>query len=145
MKLKIFSLKYLNILLFISFIIGVIMVSIEVLNNSAVFFLAPSELIDVNYDINKELRIGGLVQKDSIFRNSNDEVTFIVTDKKESVYVIHKGFIPNLFSEETGVIVLGKFNDKNEFISREMLTKHDENYVPLNIQEVIDENTRDIE
>ena len=77
----------------------------------------------------KKIRVGGMVKKESIFVN-NDEIKFIVTDLKNEIIVIYKGTVPNLFAEGKGVIAEGMLQDKNYFVAKRILAKHDENYMP---------------
>ena len=70
-----------------------------------------------------------MVKKESIFVN-NDEIKFIVTDLKNEIIVIYKGTVPNLFAEGKGVIAEGMLQDKNYFVAKRILAKHDENYMP---------------
>ena len=70
-----------------------------------------------------------MVKKESIYVN-NDEIKFIVTDLKNEIIVIYKGTVPNLFAEGKGVIAEGMLQDKNYFVAKRILAKHDENYMP---------------
>ena len=80
-------------------------------------------------DLSKEIRLGGMVKKNSIKVNKR-EIQFIITDLKKEILVSYKGTVPNLFLEEKGVIAEGKLKDKKFFIANRVLAKHDENYKP---------------
>ncbi|MGI4776378.1 MAG: cytochrome c maturation protein CcmE [Janthinobacterium lividum] len=99
------------------------------LRDNIVFFYPPSELHKV--DPKKLVRVGGLVKKGSIDRNNNLETEFVLTDNIAEVKVYFKGVTPALFREEQGIVASGTFTN-NLFIARELITKHDENYMPPN-------------
>ena len=100
------------------------------MEDNVLYFLSPTEIKEKqNLNLNKQIRIGGMVKKESIFVN-NDEIKFIVTDLKNEIIVIYKGTVPNLFAEGKGVIAEGMLQDKNYFVAKRILAKHDENYMP---------------
>ena len=76
-----------------------ILISIKVLEDNVLYFLSPTEINQKdNLSFKKEIRIGGMVKKDSIIVNKN-EIKFIVTDLKNEIIVSYKGTVPNLFAE----------------------------------------------
>ena len=95
----------------------------------------------VNIISNKKIRVGGMVKKDSIQQN-NREIKFILTDYKKELIVVYNGAVPNLFSEERGAVVEGKLNDKKYLIADRILAKHDENYMPPQMKEILKENAK---
>tara|TARA_B100001750_G_C15163089_1_gene425440 strand:- start:23 stop:394 length:372 start_codon:yes stop_codon:yes gene_type:complete len=103
--------------------------SLKTLKENVVYFLSPAEISKKEIDIEKKIRIGGMVKKDSLTATENS-ISFIVTDFKNEIFVNYSGSIPNLFSEGKGVVVEGKLRDKNYFIASKILAKHDENYMP---------------
>ena len=82
-----------------------------------------------------------MVKKDSVFNNS-EEIKFIITDFENEILVSYSGSTPNLFSEEKGVIAEGRLNDKKFFIAERILAKHDENYKPPELKEVLKKNAK---
>jgi|TARA_Y100000996_G_C22314665_1_gene557688 cytochrome c-type biogenesis protein CcmE len=121
-----------SLIFFLSSILLIISVflSLKVLEDNVLYFLSPTEIKEKqNLNLNKQIRIGGMVKKESIFVN-NDEIKFIVTDLKNEIIVIYKGTVPNLFAEGKGVIAEGMLQDKNYFVAKRILAKHDENYMP---------------
>ena len=70
------------------------------------------------------------------------EIKFIITDYNNEIIVSFKGSVPNLFSEEKGVIAEGELKDKKFFIASRILAKHDENYMPPELKEVIKNNVK---
>ena len=87
------------------------------------------------------VRVGGMVKKNSIQQNDK-EIQFILTDYKKEIIVVFYGSVPNLFSEERGAVVEGKLNDKKYLIAERILAKHDENYMPPQIKEILQENVK---
>ncbi len=101
-------------------------------NQNIVFFYTPSE-IKAKHIINQVMRVGGLVKKKSISKSDNELTTvFTLTDQKTDITVSFTGLLPNLFREGQGIVAKGSFDGK-KFIDEELLTKHDENYIPKEI------------
>jgi len=102
----------------------------KTLNKNLLYFKTPTEISQSeDLIIGKNLRIGGMVKKDSIVINK-ENIRFIITDLKNEIIVSYQGIVPNLFLEEKGVIAEGRFKDKKYFKARRILAKHDENYMP---------------
>jgi cytochrome c-type biogenesis protein CcmE len=120
-KIKIFSFLSLCILSGICLIL-------YILDDKITFFYTPSELENTQHN-NKEIRLGGLVKSGSIEHVSINQISFIIIDDKSQISVKYKGAVPQLFRDGQGVIVTGKLHE-NEFIARQLLTKHDEKYEP---------------
>ena len=109
------------------------------LNKNLLYFKTPTDIFnseDIN--IEKIFRVGGMVKKNSIIVNQ-EEVRFIITDFKNEISVSYKGVVPNLFSEEKGVIAEGSLKDKKFFVAKKILAKHDENYMPPELKNLIKE------
>ena len=109
------------------------------LNKNLLYFKTPTEIFnseDIN--IQRIIRVGGMVKKNSIVVNQ-EEVRFIITDLKNEISVSYQGVVPNLFSEEKGVIAEGSLKDKKFFIAKKILAKHDENYMPPELKNLIKE------
>ena len=100
------------------------------LKQNILYFKTPSEIFTVGeIKSNSKIRVGGMVKKDSIQQN-NKEIKFILTDFKNEIIVIYKGTVPNLFAEGKGVVAEGTLKDKKFFVAKQILAKHDENYMP---------------
>jgi cytochrome c-type biogenesis protein CcmE len=131
---------------FLFFIFGlsvvIVFFIIKSLNKNIIYFSSPTE-IKQREDIpfGKAMRVGGMVKKDSISINQK-EIQFIVTDFENEIIVSYSGTVPNLFAEEKGVVAEGKLSDKNFFIADRILAKHDENYMPPEIKEIIEKNVK---
>ena len=116
-------------LFFIPLSLGVFFL-MSALKSNIVYFISPSELVNSN-NINQKLRLGGLVEEDSIIINGK-LVKFKITDGNKSVLVQYNGILPDLFKEKQGVIVEGEF-DSLIFNASNLLAKHDENYIPKEV------------
>ena len=79
-----------------------------------------------------------MVKENSIQMKSN-EVNFVITDFKNEINVIYSGAVPNLFSEGKGVVAEGYLKDRNFFEASKILAKHDENYMPPEVKEALEE------
>ncbi len=103
------------------------------------FFKSPSELIVDPPEYGKRFRIGGLVEKNSINVKGDGTVLFVVTDKEASIEVTFSGILPDLFAENQGVIAAGVLKKDNLFYADEVLAKHDENYMPREVINMLKE------
>ncbi len=112
------------------------------LEENVVYFFSPTEINDKeNISFNKTIRIGGLVKKNSI-NKKNNSINFVITDLNNEIVVSYSGSIPNLFSEEKGVVAEGKLKDKKYFIAEKILAKHDENYMPPEVSEALEKTKK---
>ena len=102
------------------------------------FYKSPSQLISDNFDKELKLRVGGLVKENTFIMNGIEN-EFVITDNENEIKVVYSGVLPDLFSEGRGVIVKGKFNGKL-FIAEEVLAKHDEKYIPRELQKTLDKD-----
>ena len=121
-----------NILLVSLFSVSGISLILYSLNSNLDYFFTPTELKEQNISSDKRIKIGGMVLEGSVFRNDSN-ISFTVTDYESFVKVEFKGIVPDLFQEGSGVVALGYLNDE-VFYAEEILAKHDENYMPPNIE-----------
>ena len=121
-----------NILLVSLFSVSGISLILYSLNSNLDYFFTPTELKDQDIPSDKRIKIGGMVLEGSVFRNDSN-ISFTVTDYESFVRVEFKGIVPDLFQEGSGVVALGYLNDE-VFYAEEVLAKHDENYMPPNIE-----------
>lgn len=98
------------------------------------YFKSPTELTNSPPRFDQLIRVGGLVEGGSIKMKADGEISFLVTDQNKSIEVRYRGILPDLFSENQGVIGSGYFVE-GIFEANEILAKHDEKYMPI---EVID-------
>jgi cytochrome c-type biogenesis protein CcmE len=94
-----------------------------------VFFFTPSQVAANEAPQGRTFRIGGMVLAGSV-RRSGVEVEFVVTDTAKSIPVVYRGALPDLFREGKGVVAQGQLGTDGVFRAREVLAKHDENYMP---------------
>ena len=127
-------------ILFLSLLVVSIILSIYLilksLEKKVIYFLSPQEIQNLT-ELNKDkIRIGGMVKKKSIIVNS-DKINFIITDFKNEINVSYSGLVPNLFAEGKGVVAEGYLKDKNYFRAVKILAKHDENYMPPELKDIM--------
>jgi cytochrome c-type biogenesis protein CcmE len=112
------------------------------LNENLLYFRTPTDIsTSANIKFNQAIRLGGVVKKKSLVTTSS-EIRFIVTDYKNEIIVSYSGTVPNLFMEEKGVIAEGVLKDKKYFVADRILAKHDENYMPPNLKNVLEKNAK---
>ena len=134
-KSRIFFLSVLVILA--ALVIFVILRSLE---ENVVYFFSPTEIYNkANISVDKQIRIGGLVKKNSVSKN-DISINFIITDLKKEIVVSYNGLVPNLFSEGKGVVAEGKLKDKKYFVADKILAKHDENYMPPEVSKALEKS-----
>ena len=112
------------------------------LNKNILYFKSPTDIKtneDINY--NKKIRVGGMVKKNSLVIEEK-EIKFIITDFQNELQISFSGTVPNLFSEEKGVVAEGKLQDKSFFIADRILAKHDENYMPPELKNLMKNNVK---
>ena len=120
-----------SILFVLLFSVSGISLILYSLNSNLDYFFTPTELKQQNIPGDKRIKLGGMVLKGSVERESS-QISFVVTDYENSLRVIYDGIVPDLFKEESGVVVLGFYKD-NMVFAEEVLAKHDENYMPPNL------------
>jgi cytochrome c-type biogenesis protein CcmE len=108
------------------------------LNDNLVFFYSPSQVAEKGIAPDRRFRLGGLVEAGSVQKNG-EEVRFTVTDTQSTVAVVYRGLLPDLFREGQGVIAEGTLRADGVFVAREVLAKHDENYMPPEVAKAIKE------
>ncbi|MFL2799484.1 MAG: cytochrome c maturation protein CcmE [Paracoccaceae bacterium] len=125
------------IILIISLAISSILIGYG-LRDGISYFKSPTDLTNNPPSSTKLIRIGGLVEVGSLLINSNGGINFKVTDGNKSVLVSYSGILPDLFSEGQGMIGKGYFKS-NLFVAKEILAKHDEKYMPIEVIDVLKE------
>jgi cytochrome c-type biogenesis protein CcmE len=110
---------------------------LKVLEKNIVYFFSPTEILNKqNIVFSEKIRVGGLVKVSSI-NKTDTSINFIITDLKNEIFISYKGLVPNLFSEGKGVIAEGYLKDKKYFIANKILAKHDENYMPPEVSDIL--------
>ena len=129
--------------LFISLVfltsILVIFLILKSLEENVVYFISPTEIKNLPELTSKKIRVGGMVKKNSLVTNS-EEINFVITDLKNEIQVSFSGSVPNLFTEEKGVVAEGYLKDRNFLRASKILAKHDENYMPPEVKESLESN-----
>ena len=122
-------------------VIGIFFI-LQSLKNNILYFKSPT-YIKKNQNINfdKKIRVGGMVKKNSLIIKE-EEIKFIITDFNNELNISFSGTVPNLFSEEKGVVAEGKLQDKTFFIADRILAKHDENYMPPELKDMMKKNAK---
>jgi len=115
----------------------------QALSGSLVYFITPSEYAAEPERYAGHIRLGGLVEENSVVYDENTtELSFKVWDGYAASNVLYTGAPPELFKENTGVVVAGRFDDST-FVSDELLVKHTEVYKPAEGQQVSIEELKD--
>ena len=135
-KVKLRAIFILSI--FISLILIVFLV-FKSLEENVVYFKSPTEIKNLTELTSKRIRVGGMVKKKSINVNQS-EVNFVITDFKHELIVNYSGSVPNLFEEGKGVVAEGFLKDRNFLTAVKILAKHDENYMPPEVEEALKES-----
>ena len=113
---------------------------LQTLDKNILYFKSPTDIKN-DQDIlsKKKIRVGGMVKKNSL-EIKEQEIKFVITDFKNELIISYSGTVPNLFSEEKGVVAEGKLQDKSFFIADRILAKHDENYMPPEVKKALEKN-----
>ncbi len=126
-------------------LIGAGLLAAWALRNQASYFYVPSEIVADPPAPDRAVRLGGMVEKGSL-KTQADGVTisFVVQDGEARVPVTFKGIVPSLFVEGSGVVAEGKMRADGTFIADNLLAKHDENYVPREMQNMTDMQAKQV-
>ena len=99
--------------------------------SNLVFFFTPTQVASHEAPRDRAFRIGGLVEEGSVVREKDAlTVRFKVTDTAKTIPVVYSGILPDLFREGKGVVAQGRIGPDGTFQAKEVLAKHDENYMP---------------
>ncbi len=126
-------------LILISLVLTIFLV-VKSLEENVVYFKSPTDIKNLNEIKNtQKIRVGGMVKKNSIKINDK-EIFFVITDFKNELLVNFNGSVPNLFEEGKGVVAEGFLKDKSFLNAEKILAKHDENYMPPEVNEAMKNN-----
>jgi cytochrome c-type biogenesis protein CcmE len=114
---------------------AVVALVLNAFESNLVFFYTPSQVAAHEAPVARTFRIGGMVETGSVKREGT-QVRFVVTDTARTVPVSYTGILPDLFKEGKGVVAQGQLKD-GVFMAREVLAKHDENYMPPEAAEAL--------
>jgi cytochrome c-type biogenesis protein CcmE len=104
--------------------------------DNLVFFYSPSDLVEKHVAEGRRVRIGGLVEENSVERQGK-VMDFRVTDGKTELKVTYSGAVPDLFREGQGVVAEGKLRRDGVFAAESVLAKHDEAYMPPEVADAL--------
>ena len=125
----------------IALLLGVVIAAsliIYGLSKNMVYFYTPTQVINKEAPINKSIRVGGMVVPGSIIKSKSSlNVIFQINDLKNTISISYDGLQPDLFGENQGVVVTGSLDSKSNFVANEVLAKHDENYMPPEVAEMM--------
>ncbi len=127
------------LLLSIITLILIVFLTLKSLEENVIYFKSPTEIKNLSEITKKKVRVGGMVKKNSVEVNA-EKISFIITDFKNDINVTYSGIIPNLFGEEKGVVAEGFIQDKEYFVAKKILAKHDENYMPPEVKQALEVN-----
>ena len=126
--------RLLMILISLTYILTAVLLILYNVKENISYFYTPSELNSSNIKINKQIRIGGFVKKNSFNKISSSSFEFSITDEINSIFVNYNGILPDLFREGQGAVIEGYFENKDLFYAVTVFAKHDENYMPSSIK-----------
>ena len=127
----------LGLLLGVGVIVGLVLYA---LSQNINLFFSPSDMVQGKAPTHQRIRAGGMVREGSLVRAPDSlKVRFIITDFVEDVEVDYTGILPDLFREGQGIVAQGKLNDDGVFLADEVLAKHDENYMPPEVIQALNE------
>ena len=135
------KLRFFFVFLILTILSLSIFLILKSLEENVVYFKSPTEIKILSEINNDKIRIGGMVKENSIFIEEK-KLKFVVTDFKNEINVVYSGVIPNLFAEGKGVVAEGKLQDKTFFIADRILAKHDENYMPPELKNIMKDNVK---
>lgn len=122
----------------ISAVVVALALVLNAFQSNLVFFFTPSQVANGEAPQGKSFRIGGLVVPGSLKREGDGiRMQFAVTDQAKTVQVHYQGILPDLFKEGAGVVAQGMMQTDGRFIAKEVLAKHDENYMPPEAAEAL--------
>ena len=127
-----------RLLIIVAILAGVgiaVTLALSALQENINLFYTPTQIANGEAPHDTRIRAGGMVEKGSL-RHEADGVTirFTVTDGKAQVAVTFKGIAPDLFREGSGVVAEGAFDTQGTFVASNLLAKHDERYMPREME-----------
>ena len=131
------KLRFFFVLLFLLILVLTVFLILKSLEKNVVYFQSPSEIKALSEIKKNKIRVGGMVKINSISMKT-EEINFIITDFENEINVTYSGVVPNLFTEGKGVVAEGYLKDKNFFLATKILAKHDENYMPPEVKEALE-------
>jgi len=132
------------VLLILAGVGAAVTLGLKALDQNLLYFFSPTQVKAGEAPLNHSFRLGGLVSDGSVIREKDGmTIHFDITDGPETIAVTYVGILPDLFREGQGIVATGKLDgsskdSKAHFVADEVLAKHDENYMPPEVQEALD-------
>lgn len=135
------------VLLALAAMIGGVLLAMSALSSQAAYFYTPKEAVAADVEPGRAIRLGGMVEAGSIKRHADGTtVEFRLTDGEATVPAIFNGITPDLFSEGSGAVAEGAFGEDGVFRATNILAKHDERYMPREMEGITyDPNTHKVD
>ncbi|MDD2160758.1 MULTISPECIES: cytochrome c maturation protein CcmE [Pseudomonas] len=115
--------------------------ALSALQQNINLFYTPTQIANGDAPQDTRIRAGGLVEEGSVKRSSDSlETDFVVTDGAKRVTIRYSGILPDLFREGQGIVAMGKLDASNVLIADEVLAKHDENYMPPEVMQALEQS-----
>ena len=120
------------LVLAVAAVLGAVLLAMSALKDQAAYFYSPGDVAREGPPVGRAVRIGGMVQAGSLLRAADGvTIDFLVKDETpHTIPVRFKGIVPDLFKENSGVVAEGRFDHAGLFVADNILAKHDENYMP---------------
>lgn len=117
---------------------GALALALSALQQNINLFYTPTQIADGEVPPGVRIRAGGMVERGSLVRSADSlAVRFVVTDFNRSITVTYRGILPDLFREGQGIVALGQVNAAGEVEADEVLAKHDEKYMPPEVNKAL--------
>ncbi|MFC6196594.1 cytochrome c maturation protein CcmE [Ponticaulis profundi] len=121
-------------------LISAVSLTLFALRNQVALFYTPADLVaQGGGQIGERARIGGLVKEGTLEQLDSGDIRFVVEDGSGEIIVSYNGFVPDLFREGQGVVANGQFTEAWSFRADELLAKHDESYMPKELEDKLKE------
>ncbi|MEK8080901.1 cytochrome c maturation protein CcmE [Pseudomonas sp. XK-1] len=115
--------------------------ALSALQQNINLFYSPTQIANGEAPQDTRIRAGGLVQEGSVKRSDDSlDTNFVVTDGVKNVTIRYSGILPDLFREGQGIVAMGKLNADGVLIADEVLAKHDENYMPPEVMQALEQS-----
>jgi cytochrome c-type biogenesis protein CcmE len=115
--------------------------ALSALQQNINLFYSPTQIANGEAPQDTRIRAGGLVEEGSVKRSGDSlDTDFVVTDGAEHVTIRYSGILPDLFREGQGIVAMGKLNADGVLIADEVLAKHDENYMPPEVMQALEQS-----
>jgi cytochrome c-type biogenesis protein CcmE len=117
--------------------VGLVLVAV---NKGLNVFFTPTEIADGKVGANQNIRIGGMVKTGSLVKEGLEgtRIEFVATDTNVDIPVVYQGVLPDLFREGQGVVAEGFVDEHGVFQARQIMAKHDENYMSPEVKAAMD-------